>query len=220
VTASSIDTAAGAASGGTSGADDGDRLPSVRHALAVISHPGEESCYLGGVLSRLRRDGARISVLSLTRGEAAPCDTTLERPSVVRPFELQMAGFTLAMTHVTIADLPDGMLGEIPMRRITELIRREAVQVGADLLLTVDRGTDGPDDGVTAEATRLAGRALGVNVLAWTEGPGDIEVAVDREIQRCAIRAHHSRRGPYAARLAQLTACGDRDSLRWLNRAA
>ncbi len=198
----------------------GARLPAARHALAVISHPGEESCYLGAVLSRLRKDGARISVLSLTRGEASPYNASLERPSVVRPFELQMAGFMLAMTHVTIADLPDGMLGDLPMRRLTELIRREAAQVGADLLLTVDRGTDGPDDGITVEATRLAGRALGVNVLAWTEGHGDVAVAVNRDLQRCAIRAHHSQRERYTARLARLAEQGDRDALRWLNRAA
>ncbi|MEV5408787.1 PIG-L family deacetylase [Thermopolyspora sp. NPDC052614] len=198
----------------------GTRLPFARHALAVISHPGDESCYLGAVLSRLRKDGARISVLSLTRGEAAPCNASLERAGVVRPFELQMAGFMLAMTHVTIADLPDGMLGDLPMRRVTELIRREAAQIGADLLLTVDRGTEGPDNGITVEATRLAARALGVNALAWTEGPGDVEVPAERDLQRCAIRAHHSQRERYDARLARLAEQGDRDSLRWLHRAA
>jgi len=194
----------------------------------VVAHPGEESCYLGAVLSRLRREGARISVLSLTRGEAAPCEGPPVRPGVVRPFELQMAGFVLAMTHVTIADLPDGMLGTLPMRRVTELIRLEAAQIGADLLLTVDRGADGPDDGVTAEATRLAGRALGVNVLAWCDGRRapdggadvDLDVTADRETQRSAIRAHQSQRGRYAARLARLATAGGHDHLRWLHRAA
>jgi Uncharacterized proteins, LmbE homologs len=206
----------------------GARLPAARHVLAVVAHPGEESCYLGAVLSRLRREGARISVLSLTRGEAAPCDGPPVRPGVVRPFELQMAGFVLAMTHVTIADLPDGMLGTLPMRRVTELIRLEAAQIGADLLLTVDRGADGPDDGVTAEATRLAGRALGVNVLAWCDGRRapdggadvDLDVTADRETQRSAIRAHQSQRGRYAARLARLATAGGHDHLRWLHRAA
>jgi len=203
----------------------GARLPDARHVLAVVAHPGEESCYLGAVLSRLRREGARISVLSLTRGEAAPCEGPPVRPGVVRPFELQMAGFVLAMTHVTIADLPDGMLGTLPMRRVTELIRLEAAQIGADLLLTVDRGADGPDDGVTAEATRLAGRALGVNVLAWCDGHRephggdlDLDVTADRETQRSAIRAHQSQRERYAARLSRLAAAGDHDHLRWLHR--
>ncbi|HEY9522721.1 MAG TPA: PIG-L family deacetylase [Thermopolyspora sp.] len=193
-------------------------LPQARHVLAVIAHPGEESVILGGVLSAFRVNGARISVLSLTRGEATPCDG-LERAGVVRPFELQMAAFTLAMTHVTIADFPDGMLSDLPIRRITQLIARQARQIGADLLLTVDQGADPADGGVTEEASRIACRTLGVKALTWTAaGPYDLDVVVSRDVQRCAMRAHRSQGRRVQAHLDRLAAQGDRERLRWLHR--
>lgn len=49
-------------------------LAQVRRALAVVAHPDDESFGLGAVLGYLVHNGAEVSVLCFTRGEASTSD--------------------------------------------------------------------------------------------------------------------------------------------------
>ncbi|MFF5209624.1 PIG-L deacetylase family protein [Streptosporangium sp. NPDC000396] len=207
-----------------------DRLPKARHVLAVVAHPGEEAATLGAVLEGFLRDGAQISVLILTRGEASPYNSTTERLASVRPCETQVSASVLGVSHVVMADFPDGLLDQIPLRRLAECVTRAVTEFGADLLLTIDPigAEDCPGDEWAAHAAAYAGRILGIPVLAWTlpaaparllgyDNPArpDICVNVDRTVQKRAMRAHRSQEDGQSRHRRRLDLQGDHE---WLCR--
>ena len=57
----------------------GRRLPRAGHILAVTARPGQESADLGRLLYAFRHRGASLGLLTLTRGEASPLNSTCER---------------------------------------------------------------------------------------------------------------------------------------------
>ena len=62
-----------------------DSPPRAASVLAVTARPGQESADLGGLLYAFRRAGASLSLLSLTRGEAAGQNSGSARLEAVRP---------------------------------------------------------------------------------------------------------------------------------------
>jgi hypothetical protein len=113
-------------------------LPRARHVLAVIARPGQESADLGALLHAFRRTGARLALLSVTRGEASPLNSTWERLETRRPWELQVAAAVLGISSLSVADYPDGGLARRPLAELTELVQREIRRHAPDLLLVVD----------------------------------------------------------------------------------
>ncbi len=63
-------------------------LPAATAVLAVTARPGQESAELGGILLAFRRAGASLSLLCLTRGEAAAVNSGAARLEAVRPWEV------------------------------------------------------------------------------------------------------------------------------------
>ena len=163
-------------------------LPRANHVLAVIARPGQESADLGALLYAFRRTGARLALLSVTRGEASPLNSTRERLETRRPWELQVAAAVLGVSWLTVADYPDGGLALRPLAELTELVRREIRRRAPDLLLVVDPGpggsggampaddnpvlaSGGSDNAVVARAVRCAAERAGLPVVARTR-PG------------------------------------------------
>lgn len=201
-------------------------LPEARGVLAVVARPGDESYYLGGVLDAFRKGGAAVGVLCLTRGENSPYNDSMEPLETIRRFEFEVAMFVLRAEYRQLADFPDKALGEVPVAELAERVVRMIHECRADLLLTVNGR---PGDPSAAEAASRAGQDLRIPVLAWTppremtNGPSppiDFGVRVDRRVQRCAMRAHHSQGSGDEAHIARLTRQGDREWLRWLVRPA
>jgi hypothetical protein len=59
-------------------------LPLAQTVLAVTARPGQESADLGLLLYAFRRHGACLALLSLTRGEASPLNSTAAHVSQSR----------------------------------------------------------------------------------------------------------------------------------------
>jgi N-acetylglucosamine malate deacetylase 2 len=203
-------------------------LPPARTVLAVTSRPGVESTALGGLLHAFDEAGARVTLLSLTRGEASPVNSTSSRLEAVRPWELQLASWLLGISSVAVADYPDGRLSSCPMPDLTERVRRAIAEYVPDLILVLDPAAGDSEDAYVARAVSLAARATGVPVAARTM-PGAIggwlvELGADsdvvREVQRAAARAHASQSETLPEVLAGLDSFGDREQLRWLVPAA
>src|SRR6201986_3142097 len=89
-----------------------DSLPSAVRVLAVTARPGQESEDLGGLLYAFRRAGAGLSLLSLTRGEAAGQNSGSGRLEAVRPWETQLAASILGIRGIGVANYRDGELHE------------------------------------------------------------------------------------------------------------
>ena len=198
-------------------------LPKARSVLAVTARPGVESGALGGLLYAFGKAGARLSLLSLTRGEASAFNSTNTPLEAVRPWELQLASWLLGISSVAVADYPDGELRNCPMPDLRARIQRAIAAYTPDLILVLDPAGD-PDDAQVAEAVCLAAGPAGVPVAARTM-PGasaswlvelGAETDTSRDVQRAAARAHASQSETLPRVLASLDSFGGREQLRWL----
>jgi N-acetylglucosamine malate deacetylase 2 len=203
-------------------------LPRARTVLAVTSRPGVESTALGGLLYAFGQAGARVTLLSLTRGEASPVNSTSSRLEAVRPWELQLASWLLGISSVAVADYPDGRLSSCPMPDLTERVRRAIAEYDPDLILVLDPAAGDPDDAYVARAVSLAAGTAGVPVAARTmpgaSGGWLVDLGADsdvvRDVQRSAARAHASQSETLPEVFAGLDSSGGREQLRWLVPAA
>ncbi len=203
-------------------------LPRTRTVLAVTARPGVESTALGGLLYAFGEAGARVTLLSLTRGEASVFNSTSSRREAVRPWELQLASWLLGVSSVAVADFPDGGLSCCPMADLTDRVRRAIAEQTPDLILVLDPAAGTSDDASAAQAVILAAGPAGVRVAARTM-PGassgwavEFGAATDaaRAVQRAAARAHASQSDALPEELRRLDGLGGREQLSWLVPAA
>ena len=199
-------------------------IPAGERVLAVTARPGQESADLGGVLYAFRRMGASLSLISLTRGEASPLNSTCQRLEAVRPWELQLAAGVLGISSVTVADYPDGGLCRYPVAELTGRVRRAIREHAPGLLLVVDPAGGDPDDAVVAAATCDAAGQTGLPVVArttpaardsWVIDLG-AEAATARAIQRSAAAAHASQADALPDTERRLDLLDGWEHLRWL----
>jgi LmbE family N-acetylglucosaminyl deacetylase len=199
-------------------------LPPADNVLAVITRPGQESADLGGLLYAFRRAGARLALLSVTRGEASPLNSTCERLETLRPWELQVAAGLLGISSLTVADYPDGDLSRYPIEELTERVQRQIRTHAADLLLLVDPAAGSPDDAVLAKAACSAAAQAGIPAVArtapstrsgWLIDLG-AETTAARATQRSAAAAHTSQSEALPELQHRLELLGGNEQLRWL----
>lgn len=214
----------------------GDRLPAWSRPLAVVAHPDDESFGLGAVLAAFVEQGARVSLLCLTHGEASTLHAARGELRRVRGAELSAAAAILGLAGVQLADHPDGALGQAGGVLVDEL-ELAARTAGTDGLIAFHRsGVTGHPDHVAATAAVLQVAArLALPVLEWTlprpvadelnlefgtgftgDEPDDIDLVlpVDRGRQCRAIAAHTSQATPASPLWRRLKLLGDREYLR------
>ena len=201
-----------------------DSLPSVARVLAVTARPGQESADLGGVLYAFRRSGASLSLLCLTRGEAATRNSGTARLEAARPWEVQLAASILGVRQVAVANYRDGRLHRYPMSDLTGRIQQAVSEYSADLLLVVAPETGDIGDAAVARAATAAALQEGVPVAARTR-PGvsgawmlDLGAGAEaaRAIQKSAAAAHASQSEALPELIGRLDQLGRVETLRWL----
>jgi N-acetylglucosamine malate deacetylase 2 len=200
-------------------------LPRAGSVLAVVARPGQESVELGGLLYAYRRSGARLALLCLTRGEASPLNSSLERLETLRPWELQVAAGLLGVSSIAVVDYPDGRLsGRRAVGQLTERVCREVRKQAPDLLLVIDPDDGSPDDVAVAAAAQRAGQRVGLPVLArcipggrsgWLADLGP-HAAAARAAQRAAAAAHTSQSDGPAGMQCRLGLLNGQERVRWL----
>jgi LmbE family N-acetylglucosaminyl deacetylase len=202
----------------------GRRLPRAGHILAVTARPGQESADLGRLLYAFRRRGTSVALLTLTRGEASPLNSTCERLEAIRLWELQVAAGLIGISALIVADYPDSKLNRQPAADLTERVRRAIRQHAADLLLVIDPATADPEDAAVARAVSTAAEQTGVPALArmpraarsgWHVDLG-ADAADARAVQRAALAAHASQAEARPSAQRRLDRQDDREQLRWL----
>lgn len=214
-------------------------LPVAKSVLVVCAHPDDESFGLGAVLSAFRDQGARISVICFTRGEASTLHAGEGDLGAVRAAEFARAAEVLGVSRSELLNYPDGHLAEQPIPELTAHVLQLISEVGADLLLTFDESgiTGHPDHIQATKAVKMAATALQIPVLAWVisdevkialrnefgaeffgreEAQIDFRLAIDRVRQHRAISCHVSQSGwnPVLRRRLELT--GETEQLCWL----
>ena len=135
----------------------------------VVAHPDDESFALGALVDRWGRDGAEVSVLCLTRGEASTLGADAEDLSALRDAELRAAAAELGVANTTLLSHPDGALAGL-QPDLEAAVERAMESHDPDGILVFD-----PLDGVTGHpdhraasqaAISVAGRH-GMPVLGW-----------------------------------------------------
>lgn len=204
----------------------GGSLPRAVSVLAVTARPGQESADLGGVLYAFRRAGASLSLLALTRGEAAGQNSGTARLEAIRPWETQLAASILGIGGVTVANYRDGELHEYPTAELAERIGRAIVDCSADLLLVVAPEAGDRADAAVAHAAEATAAAAGIPAVAsthrgvgggWTLDLG-VEEETARAIQKSAAAAHGSQSEVLPALTRRLDLLGSGETVRWLRR--
>lgn len=199
-------------------------LPRAQRVLTVTARPGQESADLGALLYTFGRVGARVALLSLTRGERSRHNSTVEPLESVRPWELRVAAHVLGVSSVAVADYPDGRLSHCERAVLTERVSRAIADQAADLVLVTDPAESGLDEAIVAMAACEAGRAAGVPALARTvsaaRGGWQVDLghhaAKARAAQRSAVAAHVSQSEALADLTRRLRLLGQTEWLRWL----
>ena len=201
-----------------------DSLPSAVRVLAVTARPGQESADLGGLIYAFRRSGAGLSLLCLTRGEAAARNSGTARLEAARPWEVQMAATILGIRHVAVTSYPDGRLHQYHTSQLAGRIQQAITEYSADLLLVVAPETGDIGDAAVARAATAAALQARVPVAARTR-PGvsgawifdlgaDAETA--RAIQNSAAAAHTSQSEALPELVSRLDQLNGVETLRWL----
>jgi LmbE family N-acetylglucosaminyl deacetylase len=198
--------------------------PRATSVLAVTARPGQESADLGGLLYAFRRAGASLSLLSLTRGEAAGQNSGSARLEAVRPWETQLAASILGIRSIAVANYRDGALPEYPKAELAERIGRAIRERSADLILVVAPEAGDRADAAVARAAAEAAAAAGVPALAQTRpgttGAWTLDLGADTEtaraIQKSAAAAHASQSEALPALVRRLDLLDSGETLRWL----
>ena len=198
-------------------------LPVAATVLAVTARPGQESAELGGLLLAFRQAGAALSLLCLTRGEAAPSSGTA-RLEAVRPWEVQLAASILGVRQVGVANYRDGELHRYRAADLTERIDHAIRQYEPDLLLVIAPETGDGGDGAVARAATAAAERAGLPVVgrtrpgaagAWTVSLGG-SAEITRAVQHSAVAAHASQSELLPTVIQRLDLLEDEETLRWL----
>lgn len=146
-------------------------FPTVRHALAVVAHPDDESFGLGAVLDLLVRGGVEVSVLCFTHGEASTLhDDRTGDLGQVREAELAAAAAVLAVRRTSLLSYPDGELANVALDELVREVLAAAESTRPTHLVTFDFGgvTGHPDHARATLAAVTAAARLGLPVLGWT----------------------------------------------------
>ncbi len=201
-----------------------DSLPGAGRVLAVTARPGQESADLGGLLYAFRRSGASMSLLCLTRGEAAARDSGTARLEAARPREVQVAAAVLGIDRVTVDGYRDGRLHRYGIAELDERIRRAIGDSSADLVLVVAPAAGDIGDATVARAAAAAALGAGVPAVARSRPgmPGtwvlDLGAGTEaaRAIQKSAAAAHASQSELLPEVIRRLDRLGRVEALRWL----
>lgn len=140
-------------------------MTTTESLLAVFAHPDDESLASGGLLALAVEQGARVTVLSLTRGElrGRSGDGGQDAGGEIRARELEAAGRVLGVHESRTLGYRDGCLPWEDAAAIEGDVEDAIARTAATLVVTFDE--DGlywhPDHVATHQRVTAAVRALG-----------------------------------------------------------
>ncbi len=130
--------------------------------LYIYPHPDDESFGPAIAISRQRRSGHRVHLLTLTRGHATrfrePLGLTIPQMKARRVEELERAAVVLELSGLAVLDFPDGGLKDLDPRELEQAITAELDRVRPQVVVTfAAHGISGhPDHLATHAAVKQA----------------------------------------------------------------
>ena len=192
-----------------------------RRLLVMTAHPDDGSLPMGGTLAKYAAQGARVVLVSATRGEAGIPGLSAAETARVREAELRAAGRALGVSRLEFLDYVDGEFDRANEAQVVAKLSAIFRQEQPEVVITF--GPDGisghPDHVATHrfvtrafERAHLAGRLFYVMPSAATQqgcgippleqvagGPvASIDIGAFAVTKVRAMQAHASQEPPYA----------------------
>ena len=108
--------------------------------LYIFPHPDDESFGPAAAMHKQIREGHEVHLLTLTRGGATkqriPLGYSVERMGEVRHDEMQNMARVLALSSMTVLDLPDDGLKDMNPLTLETIITKHIHQIGPDIVVT------------------------------------------------------------------------------------
>jgi LmbE family N-acetylglucosaminyl deacetylase len=125
--------------------------------LYVFPHPDDESFGPASAMSKQRREGHEVYLLTLTKGGATKqrfkYGYSVEEMGEVRYREMQGVAAVLDLTELQVLDFPDSGLKEMDPRPLEESVRHEIERIRPDVLVSYPaHGISGFHDHLVAHA--------------------------------------------------------------------
>lgn len=174
--------------------------------LYIFPHPDDECFGPGPVIRSQVREGHRVDLLTLTRGEATRererLGITRQEMGRVREAELRAAAAVLGVSDLTVLDFPDGGLKELDPLELEEAVSAAVSGLRPDVLVTYAvHGVSGHSDHLVTHAVvkrvfcavrRGAGpmpRRLGLFTLVEEQVAEHLELRTSRDEEvGCVVR--------------------------------
>lgn len=195
--------------------------------LAIFAHPDDESFTVGGTLAKYAAEGAKVSLLCATPGEAGIKDMAPEEAARVREQELRAACAVLGVKEVRFLGYRDRELAEADPAEVTVRMAQAMRELHPQVVITF--GPDGisghPDHVAVSRLTTAAFDAVaGEGFVRWLyyvvpspateQGCGvpageageevvGIDIGPYRETKVRAMQCHRSQHQPFPGEPAE-----------------
>jgi N-acetylglucosamine malate deacetylase 2 len=192
-----------------------------RTLLVVTAHPDDESFPMGGTLAKYAAEGARVVLVSATRGEAGIPGLGATETARVREAELRAAARALGVSRLEFLDYTDGEFARADEAQVVAQLLELFGQEQPEVVITFGpEGISGHPDHVAThrfvtrafERARLAGRLFylmpseatqqGCGIAPIEQVAGGPVAAIDvgafAVTKVRAMQAHVSQDPPYA----------------------
>lgn len=125
--------------------------------LYIFPHPDDESFGPAHAMSKQRREGHEVHLLTLTKGGATKqrhkFGYSIEEMSKIRYREMMKVEKVLDLSGMTILDLPDSGLKEMDPREIEKVIKQHIEKIKPDVIVTYPvHGISGFHDHIVTHA--------------------------------------------------------------------
>ena len=108
--------------------------------LYIFPHPDDESFGPAPVISKQRRQGHEVYLLTLTKGGATKqrhkYGYSVEEMGKIRHKEMLEVAKVLDLTNMTVLDFPDSGLKELDPRELEKVVKAEIGKVKPDVIVT------------------------------------------------------------------------------------
>lgn len=148
--------------------------------LVVAAHPDDEVLGCGGTIRRATKAGAEVSVLFLTNGVGARCDSD-ETAASNRQKNACEALAILGVDNVEFLEYPDNQLDQVPLLEIIKAVEKIIRGFCPSIVLTHHGGDLNIDHRMVSEAVTVACRPLpgrNVQIVLSFEVPSSTEWVV------------------------------------------
>ena len=124
----------------------------MKSVLVLAAHPDDETLGVGGTISRLKKEGYYVRLLTFTNGEGSR-GTFFEN----RNLKLEEVSKALNIDSYHFADFPDNAMDSIPLLSLSKFIE-EHKEINPDIIFTHNKDDLNIDHQLVYQATLTAFR--------------------------------------------------------------